>query len=172
MKILLLTIIVLTLATCTFPEQKESVNTIEHQELILPADWNRISAFSVEFYIPPDLNEKEEREMMPHSTAKFYGNENIWLVFTIQSKPSGSYRWTNDNSFQFEKTFIDGKPAEISTFTGTDMQNEAKGKDYLAVLDVPQIENEKSLNMWAYSKTPADRETVIKIFKSVRFIKK
>jgi len=53
------------------------------------------------------------------------------------------------------------------------MQNEAKGKDYVAVLDMPQIwGNERSLKMWAYTKNSEGREIVIKIFKSVRFPKK
>lgn len=160
------------LVACTVSEHKESVNAVERQEFILPADWKLVNAFAVEFYIPPDLNETEYWEMLPGSTAKFYGNETIWLVFTIQSKPSGSSKYSKERDFQFEKAVIDGKQAEISTFTRTDLQNKAKGKDYVANLDVPQMENEKSLKMWAYSKTLEDRENVIKIFKSVRFLKK
>jgi hypothetical protein len=106
------------------------------------------------------------------STAKYYGNENIWLVFTIQSKPSSCYECSKESDYQFEKTIVDGKSGEISIFTGKEMQNKAEGKNYVAVFDVPQIQgNEKSLAMWAYSKTPEDRETVKKIFKSVRFLK-
>ena len=172
MKILLVTAFIWTFATCTLPERKESANVLERQEFILPADWKRINTSNVEFSVPPNLSEKEYKEMMPSSTAKFYGNENIWLVFTIQSKPSSSYKNSKERDFQFEKAIIDGKQAEISTFTGTDMQNEANGEDYVATLDVPQIQgNGESLKMWAYCKSSEDREIVIKIFKSVRFLK-
>ena len=53
------------------------------------------------------------------------------------------------------------------------MVNEATGKEYVAILDVSRKSEEtESLKIWAYCKTPADREIVIKIFKSVRFLSK
>ncbi len=52
------------------------------------------------------------------------------------------------------------------------MVNEAEGKRYVAVMDVLKIDaTAEGLMMWAYSKSPADRENVLKIFKSVRFLK-
>jgi hypothetical protein len=171
MKISLLVGLIWTITACSTFEHKELGNNTALKEYVVPYDWKPINAFNVEFYIPPDIIEKQPiKPMMKGSTAKFYGNENIWLVFTIQSNSEGSNRFIKERDFRLEKTFVDGKQAEITTFTGTEMFNEAEGKNYVAVLDVPQIQgNSNNLLMWAYSKSPEDRETVIKIFKSVQF---
>jgi hypothetical protein len=173
MKTLLLIVLVWTITAYAACKHKESNNIPEQKEYVVPSNWKRIDASNVEFHIPSNLIEKEPRKpLMPGSTIKYYGNENIWLVFTIQSKSASSDRFAKERDFQVEQTIVDGKQAEISIFTGTEMVNEAEGKNYVASLDVPQIqENTKNLLMWAYSKSPEDRETVIKIFKSVRFLK-
>ena len=175
MKILLAVVLIWTISSCNVYDYKESDKTTAQKEYILPNDWKRTKASDIKFSIPPNLVEKEPRHpMMKGSTAKFYGSENIWLVFTIQSKPNDSMN--NEDSklrdFQVNKTVIDGKQSLITTFTGTEMVNEAEGKNYVAVLDIPQIQgNEKNLLMWAYSKSSEDREIVLKTFKSVQFPK-
>jgi hypothetical protein len=58
MKILLVIIFIWTLVACTLPEHKESI-TPEQKEFIPPADWKRINASNVYFYIPSDFNEEK-----------------------------------------------------------------------------------------------------------------
>ncbi|MEO6588820.1 MAG: hypothetical protein ABIP06_05780 [Pyrinomonadaceae bacterium] len=141
----------------------------------MPNDWKRIEASDTEFFIPHNLAEKEPRHpMIKCSTARFYGNKNIWLVFSIQSKSNDlmNNEYSKQRDFEAKETVVDGKQALITTFTGTNMINEAEGKNYVAVLNIPQIQGTtKNLLMWAYSKNLEDREIVLKIFKSVRFPK-
>ncbi len=64
----------------------------------------------------------------------------------------------------WNKTVIDGQSAEIITFSGAGNDLNAGSLDYGAVLEIPQMK----LTMWSYSKTPQERENVMKIFRSVR----
>lgn len=171
-KTFLLLVLTCLICSCAVDDYKNFDRNTALKENSVPIDWKGVEASDVKFYLPVDLTEKEPRHlMMKGSTAKFYGNENIWLVFTIQSSSIGSDRFIKERDFNKEKIVIDGKQAEISTFTGTNMVNEAEGRNYVASLDVPQVQgNTKNLLMWAYSKSPEDRETVIKIFRSVQFL--
>ncbi len=133
-----------------------------------PLDWKQINEFSIEFFIPPDFLEKKK----PHigGDIKFYENENVWIVLSVQQNSANIEKFSNENDFRLEKVFIDGKQAEIFTFTGKDMVNEAEGKNYVAVLNIPEIQrNGKNLLIWSYSKTQEDREVMQRVFKSVKF---
>ncbi len=155
--------------------------TFEHQEVAtsvqIPGDWKLISANAgqidepfVRFYIPPDFVERKAKHDFMGQSPKFYGNENVYLVFTIHTPYKTENDFSKQNNFRLERTIIDGKKADISTFTGTEMFNEAEGKNYVAILEITEIQGKtKNLSMWAYGKTQEDRENVIKIFKSVRF---
>lgn len=175
-KILSIILLLWVFISCNVSERREYNSTLEIEKVAIPANWKRIDACNIQFYILPDLKEKPRQMMLSKDECvKFYGNENIWLVFVFtndinQSNSTGNKRFSQELDFQFEKTNIGERQAEITTFTRTDMQNEGEGKNYVAVLDIPQTrQNMGNVAMWAYSKSLEDRENVIKIFKSIRF---
>ncbi len=172
MKILLITTLLWTITACSVPESEKPFTIPEVEESVLPTNWKRIKECSTMFYIPSELEEKKPY-YAAHSSGciKVYGNENIWLNFARHSTTINIADSSSQRDFQLDKTLIDGKQAEISTFTGTDMVNEAQGKNYVAFMYVLRIRNEESIYMWAYSKSLEDRENVIKVFKSVQFLK-
>ena len=174
MRTLFLTVIILMFAACLSPEQTKESNVSEREKFVLPVDWKEVTECSIAFFVPPDLEEKKPYYVI-HSSKndciKAYGSENIWLNIGSGKTSYDNSLYAKEREYQLEKVDVGGKQVEISTFTGSDMVNEAKGKEFVAILDVSQkSEATKSLKMWAYSKTPADREIVIKIFKSVRFL--
>ena len=167
MKTLLITILIWTAIACNVPEQKESISIPENKEVVLPADWKLISECEIQFYIPPDL--KEEKIQPYDSCVIQLRSKNISLgIDVLEGQPDSDFSRSNEysrrNNFRLEKTVIDKQHAEITTFSGAGKDLNAKDLDFGAVLDVPQM----NLTMWAYSKSPEERENVIKIFKSVR----
>ena len=156
-----------TVIACNVHEQKKSANIPENKEAVLPTDWKLITECDIQFYVPSNLKEKTVETI--DSCVKVYVSENIELsIDVLEGQPKSDFSRSNEYSelsnFRLEKTVVDGQQAEIFTFSVAGMNLMVKGLDFGAVLDVPQM----NLSMWAYSKSPEERENVIKIFKSVR----
>jgi hypothetical protein len=168
MKILLITLLALTMTVCSPPESKESISVAEIKDSIIPTDWKRINECGTEFYIPSNLKEKKVQPF--DSCAKEYRGGNIRLELDAlggtaapDSVYSRSGEYSNKSDFKLAKTIINEQQAEIITYTDFT----AEGINYNAVLDFPQ----RNFTMWTYNTTQEDREKVLKIFDSVRFLK-
>lgn len=172
MKILLTVSVLVMAMACDIALQPKVANVAVNKESIsvtndgsdkVPADWKQISVCSFEFYIPPDF--KEEKVQGTDSCVKNFVSRNIKLLIDevdvgiepqIYSR-SGSYSAEKD--YLLEKTVVDGKSAEIITFSATKETRAKKDFIYGAVLDIPQV----GLTIWAYCKSTEDREITKKI---------
>lgn len=174
MRIFLIITICLSIS-CNASQNKESVPP-ESKESTPPTGWTHINECGIEFYIPPSL--KEQTFQPEDSCAKEYASENIRLMLDVyggtfeDKKFYRSKEYSREKDFKLEKINLDEQPAEIITYTWNrkklDSFKNKTGLENGAVLEVP----EKNLTMWADSKSPEDRENAIKIFKTVRFLKK
>ncbi len=148
-------------------ESKELISISKNKEVVLPVDWKVITECEIQFYTPSNLKEKKVR---PYDSCVIQlASENISLgIDVFEGQPDSEFTRSNEylgrKDSRLEKTVIDGQSAEIITFSGAGNDLNAGSLDYGAVLEIPQMK----LTMWSYSKTPQERENVMKIFRSVR----
>jgi hypothetical protein len=163
MKNFLLMIIMWTLATCSVPYQ---------EKVIQPADWNLISACGARFYLPPDFK-TEQIQGIDSCVKKYRGKDTVMVLDVlgyITPDASRKEEYSEERDFRYEKTKVGGRRAEIITYFETDLRKEAEGLNYVAVLFVPQMRQVGgNLTIWLNSKSPEERDRVMKIFQTVRF---
>ena len=162
MKNLLLVAVMLAIVACSASAQKN---------LSSPTGWTLIKACSAEFYLPPDF--KEERVQGIDSCVKKYRGKNTVMVLDVLGyiTPDASRReeYSEEREFRYEITTVGGRRSEIITCI---LQNAAEGLNYAAVLFVPQMGKDGgNLTIWLNSKSPEERERVMKLFQTVRFPK-
>jgi hypothetical protein len=165
MKNILLLIIMWSLATCNVPAQKN---------LSPPSSWKLIKECGTEFYVPPDFKEEKVRGI--DSCVKQYRSGNTLMILDVLGyiTPDASRKeeYSEERDFRYEKTKVGGRHAEIITYFETDLRKEAEGLNYAAVLFVPQMRQDGgNLTIWLNSKSPEERDRVMKIFQTVRFPK-
>jgi hypothetical protein len=167
MKILLITLLIWNITACNSQEHKESTIIPEIKESVLPFNWKRINECGVEFYAPSNLKEKKVQPF--DSCVKEYSGGNIRLELDVlegtvapESAYSRSGEYSNKSDFKLTRTIIDRQQAEIITY----MDLNTEDINYGAVLDFPQ----RGFTMWTGNTTQEDREKVLKIFNSVRFL--
>ena len=135
----------LTLISCHTPEQIDVASPAPLKEYNVPADWKRINACGLEFYIPPYL--KEQKVQPYDSCVKEYRSENMRVsIDVLDGQPGENFHrreeYSDSTNFSAERVIIDGKQADIITFFGTGRT----GLDYGAVLEVPHM----NLTIWTY----------------------
>lgn len=165
MKNFLLIIIMCALASSGTPVQKN---------LSPSAGWKLIKECGAEFYLPPDFREESVRGI--DSCVKKYRGENTLMVLDVLGyiTPDASRKeeYSEERDFRYDKIKVGGRRAEIITYLETDLQKKAEGLNYAAVLFVPQMRKDGgNLTIWLNSKSPEERERVLKIFQTVRFPK-
>lgn len=78
---------------------------------------------------------------------------------------------TNEN-FELEQVLIDGRKANIITCYADYVPERIMGMNYIAVLFVPNIGNERGhLTMLVYNRSTENQSLSKKIFETVRFIR-
>jgi len=180
MKILLITFVLLEALACNnigkrqdpapTAENKEPARVAENSRTELPADWKLISACSLQFYVPRDF--KEEKTQGIDSCVKTYAGKNIQLsidkVLVGIDLPnySRSNEYSTKSDYSLEKTSVDGKRAEIITFSVGETASNRSDLIYIAIFDIP----EAGLTMLADCKSVEGRKSAINIFKSVKFV--
>src|SRR6266480_5835791 len=170
MKTLWLVLILSTLLTCCVsPKENASSRTgfPAPENPSPPAGWNLIKECGAEFYVPPGFKEKKIKGI--DSCVKQYRGESTLMSLDVLAyiTPDASRRseYSEKRDFEYKKTNVGGRRAEIITCYETDPGREAEGLNYAAVLFVPQMrEDGGNLTIWTYSKSPEERAEAIKIF--------
>ena len=165
MKHLLLTLLMTSLVVGGVPAQKKDDP---------PAAWRLVNACRAEFRVPPDVQEEKVRGF--DSCVRQYRGESMLIALdvVIYSDPHASRRseYAEEQDFRIENAKVGGRDAEIITCHEKEVPPESRGLNYVAVLFVPQMRKDCcNLTIWAYSKSPEEREKALRIFQSVRFPK-
>ena len=136
-----------------------------------PSGWKLVSGCTVSVSVPPDIE-----FVYDHSSdacLRYYRGKNIAVRLYVTPFRIGPGEYSKWLEYCLTKTKINTREAEIVSTHMAITSGENQGLDYMAMLLVPQFRTgDGNLIILSWGRTPGDRETAIKILRSVQFDKK
>jgi hypothetical protein len=137
-----------------------------------PEGWKRYRECGAEFYLPADFVETPVRGI-DSCVGEFHSEHVVLRLDSLgYYTPNASLRdgYRHAPQMVYSETRVDGRRAEIITSYRDDAASRNADLNYAVVLFVPAMSRSGgNFMMSADCKTPTDRETVLNIFRSVRF---